>query len=161
MVLGNLPKKRREERMRTVLNLLTPPFTDVPVAAAVFDAGGQIIGWGRNERTDTVDPTAHAEVQAIRMAARARGDYILEDTELVVTLEPCTMCAGAILAARIPSLVFGAFEEKMGAVGSVIDVIREPALPNRVEVTGGVLQDECAALLIEFFQKKRLPHGEA
>ncbi|MGS2664891.1 nucleoside deaminase [Corynebacterium glucuronolyticum] len=155
MVLANLPRERREQRMRAVLDLLTPPFTDVPVAAAVFDAEGTMIGWGTNERKATSDPTAHAEVQAIRMAARARRDYILENTELVVTLEPCTMCAGAFLAARIPSLVFGAFEEKTGAVGSVIDVVREPALPNRVEVVGGVLADDCAAPLRAFFRDKR------
>lgn len=160
MVLVNLPHRRREERMRTVLGLLTPPFTDVPVAAAVFDATGEIIGWGVNARRATCDPTAHAEVQAIRMAAKRRGDVILEDTELVVTLEPCTMCAGALLAARIPSLVFGAYEEKTGAVGSVIDVVREPALPNKVQVVGGVLADACARPLLEFFRERRSPHGE-
>ena len=128
---------------------------DVPVAAMVVDAAGSVIGVGRNERELTHDPTAHAEVLAIRAAAEARGTWHLEDTTLVVTLEPCTMCAGAILQARIPRVVFGAWDEKAGAVGSVHDVLRDRRLPHRVEVIAGVAAEESAALLREFFEARR------
>lgn len=128
---------------------------DVPVAALVFDDAGVAIGAGRNERELTGDPTAHAEIVAIRAAAQAKGSWHLENTTLVVTLEPCTMCAGAILQARIPRVVFGAWDEKAGAVGSVHDVLRDRRLPHRVEVVSGVREDECAALLREFFRLLR------
>jgi len=128
---------------------------DVPVAAMVRDASGEVIGVGRNERELTGDPTAHAEIVAIRAAAAVAGTWHLENTTLVVTLEPCTMCAGAILQARIPRVVFGAWDEKAGAVGSVHDVLRDRRLPHRVEVTAGVLEAESAALLKEFFQARR------
>ena len=127
---------------------------DVPVAALVMDAAGNRIGVGRNERELSHDPTAHAEVLAIRAAA-ARGTWHLEDTTLVVTLEPCTMCAGAILQARIPRVVFGAWDEKAGAVGSVHDVLRDRRLPHRVEVIAGVAAEESAALLRDFFAERR------
>jgi tRNA(adenine34) deaminase len=130
---------------------------DVPVAALVVDASGNTLGTGHNERELTADPTAHAEIVAIRAAARAKGTWHLEDTTLVVTLEPCTMCAGAILQARIPRVVFGAWDEKAGAAGSVNDVLRDRRLPHRVEVVTGVLEAECAALLVDFFVDKR-PH---
>jgi len=129
---------------------------DVPVAALVLDASGTPIGAGRNEREFTGDPTAHAEIVAIRAAAAATGSWRLENTTLVVTLEPCTMCAGAILQARIPRVVFGAWDEKAGAAGSVFDVLRDRRLPHRVEVISGVREAECAALLREFFVERRV-----
>jgi tRNA(adenine34) deaminase len=128
---------------------------DVPVGALLLDADGSVLAHARNEREATQDPTAHAEVLAIRRAAELRGDWQLTDTTLVVTLEPCVLCAGAILAARIPRLVFGAWDEKAGAVGSVHDVLRDRRLPHRVEVDAGVLADECAALLRDFFAARR------
>jgi tRNA(adenine34) deaminase len=128
---------------------------DVPVAAIVLDAAGNRLGTGRNERELSHDPTAHAEIIAIREAARARGTWHLEDTTLVVTLEPCTMCAGAILQARIPRVVFGAWDEKAGAVGSVLDVLRDRRLPHRVEVVAGVLAGQSTELLTSFFASKR------
>ena len=116
---------------------------DVPVAALVVDAAGSVIAVGRNERELTHDPTAHAEVLAIRAAAEALGTWHLEDTTLIVTLEPCTMCAGAILQARIPRVVFGAWDEKAGAAGSVHDVLRDRRLPHRVEVIAGIGRASC------------------
>lgn len=129
---------------------------DVPVGAVVIDATGRILGRGRNEREATNDPTAHAEVVALREAATAIGDWQLTGCTLVVTLEPCVLCAGAILAARVPRVVFGAFDDKAGAAGGVVDLLRERRLPFRVdEVVGGVLADESAALLREFFETRR------
>jgi tRNA(adenine34) deaminase len=128
---------------------------DVPVAALVLDASGTRIGAGRNERELTGDPTAHAEIVAIRAAAREVGSWHLENTTLVVTLEPCTMCAGAILQSRIPRVVFGAWDEKAGAAGSVLDVLRDRSLPHRVEVIAGVREQECATLLRDFFGERR------
>jgi tRNA(adenine34) deaminase len=128
---------------------------DVPVAALLFDSAGRRIAVGRNEREKTQDPTAHAEIVAIRAAAEAAGDWHLTDTTMVVTLEPCVMCAGAILSARIPRLVFGAWDEKAGAVGSVHDLLRDRRLNHRVEVTAGVEADACSALLLDFFEARR------
>lgn len=129
---------------------------DVPVGAVVLDAQGRIIGRGRNERERLADPTAHAEIVALREAATASGDWQLSGCSLVVTLEPCVMCAGAILSARIPRVVFGAWDDKAGAAGSVLDVLRDRSLPLRVdEVVGGVLADECAELLSDFFRARR------
>ena len=129
---------------------------DVPVGAVVVDATGRILGRGRNEREATNDPTAHAEVVALREAARATGDWQLTGCTLVVTLEPCVLCAGAILAARVPRVVFGAFDDKAGAAGGVVDLLRERRLPFRVdEVVGGVLAEESAAVLKEFFEARR------
>ena len=128
---------------------------DVPVAALVIAADGTIIGRGRNERELHQDPTAHAEVVAIRDAAATTGDWHLTDATLVVTLEPCVMCAGAILSARIPRVVFGAWDDKAGAVGSVYDVLRDRRLNHSVEVIAGVEADASAALLLEFFQARR------
>jgi tRNA(adenine34) deaminase len=125
---------------------------DVPVAALVVDREGRILGRGRNERELRHDPTAHAEVLALREAAAATGDWRLTDATLVVTLEPCVMCAGAILAARIPTVVFGAWDEKAGAVGSVYDVLRDRRLNHRVEVYAGVEAGACSALLTDFFR---------
>lgn len=128
---------------------------DVPVAALVLDEAGSPIGVGRNERELTGDPTAHAEIVAIRAAAASVGTWHLENTTLVVTLEPCTMCAGAILQARIPRVVFGAWDDKAGAVGSVNDLLRDRRLPHRVEVIAGVRAPEAAALLTGFFEQRR------
>jgi len=128
---------------------------DVPVAAFVLDGAGKVIGSGRNERELHKDPTAHAEVLAIRQAAAALDDWHLLDTTLVVTLEPCIMCAGAILNSRIPRVVFGAWDEKAGAVGSVYDLLRDRRLNHRVEVVAGVEAEACAELLLDFFRAKR------
>ncbi|MDP4586387.1 MAG: nucleoside deaminase [Microbacteriaceae bacterium] len=129
---------------------------DVPVGAVVLNSTGQIVGRGRNERELTGDPTAHAEIVALRDAARAHGSWNLSDHTLVVTLEPCAMCAGAILNARIAKVVFGAWDDKAGAAGSVLDILRTRTLPARVaEVVGGVRADECSALLTEFFDQLR------
>lgn len=129
---------------------------DVPVAALVLDASGAVIGEGRNERELRRDPTAHAEILALRAAAAATGDWHLTDTTLVVTLEPCAMCAGAILAARVPVVVFGAWDPKAGAAGSVYDLLRDRRMPHRVEVYAGVEELRCAALLLDFFEGKRV-----
>ena len=128
---------------------------DVPVAALVLDASGAVIGAGRNERELRQDPTAHAEILALQAAATAIGDWHLSDTTLVVTLEPCAMCAGAILAARVPVVVFGAWDAKAGAAGSVYDLLRDRRMPHRVEVYAGVEEAECAAMLLTFFESKR------
>ncbi|KAJ1683412.1 hypothetical protein LUZ63_021364 [Rhynchospora breviuscula] len=128
---------------------------DVPVGAVVVDASGVVVATGRNEREARQDPTAHAEVLALRAAAAVTGDWHLEDCTLVVTLEPCVMCAGAVLAARVPRVVFGAWDPKAGATGSVYDVARDRRLPHRSEVVGGVLEAPCAALLDDFFGARR------
>ena len=128
---------------------------DVPVGAVLLDSDGSVLAHAHNEREATHDPTAHAEVLAIRRGAELRGAWHLEDTTLVVTLEPCVLCAGAILAARIPRVVFGAWDEKAGAAGSVHDLLRDRRLPHRVEVTPGVLAEEGAALLSRFFAERR------
>ncbi len=128
---------------------------DVPVAALVLDASGTVIGAGRNERELRQDPTAHAEILALQAASVATDDWHLTDTTLVVTLEPCAMCAGAILAARVPVVVFGAWDAKAGAAGSVYDLLRDRRMQHRVEVYAGVEEAECAALLLNFFETKR------
>ena len=128
---------------------------DVPVGAVVLGPDGAAIGVGGNERELTGDPTAHAEVVAIRSAAGVLGRWRLTGCTLVVTLEPCTMCAGAIVAARIDHLVFGAFDDKSGAVASLFDALRDPRLNHRPRVTSGVLEADCAALLGEFFEGRR------
>ena len=128
---------------------------DVPVGAVVLGPDGSPIGVGGNERELTGDPTAHAEVVAIRRAAEVLGRWRLTGCTLVVTLEPCTMCAGAIVAARIDHLVFGAFDDKAGAVASLFDVLRDPRLNHRPRVTSGVLEADCAALLEGFFEGRR------
>ncbi|UTT40193.1 tRNA adenosine(34) deaminase TadA [Glutamicibacter mishrai] len=134
---------------------------DVPIGAVIISPEGQVLATGRNEREAIKDPTAHAEVVAIRNAVRAleeRGEddgWRLADCTLVVTLEPCAMCAGAIVLSRIPKLVFGAWDEKAGACGSVFDIVREPRLNHWVEVYSRVKERECADLLREFFRGKR------
>ena len=145
------------ERMRELLAdaRLAEASGDVPVSALVLDASGRVIGRGRNERELRHDPTAHAEVLALRAAAERTGDWRLEGCTLIVTLEPCVMCAGAILAARVPTVVFGAWDEKAGAVGSVYDVLRDRRLNHRPEVVAGVRAAESAALLEGFFARHR------
>lgn len=128
---------------------------DVPVGAIVLNAAGEVIATGANQRELSHNPVAHAEVIAIQKAASAIGDWRLEGCTLVVTLEPCAMCAGAIAQARIPRLVFGAWDEKAGAVGSQWDLLRDPRQLHKPEVIAGVMAHECAALLGEFFQEKR------
>ena len=128
---------------------------DVPVGAVLVAPDGQVVALGRNEKELLNDPTAHAEIVAIRKAAADRGDWRLEDLTLVVTLEPCAMCAGAIVAARIPREVFGAWDERVGASGSLYDLLRDARLGRPVEVIAGVLEGECSAQLKEFFEAKR------
>ncbi|WP_432944056.1 nucleoside deaminase [Kribbella sp. CA-253562] len=128
---------------------------DVPIGAVVVDAGGEVIGRGHNEREATGDPTAHAEVLAIRAAAQTVGEWRLTGCTLVVTLEPCTMCAGAIVLSRLDRLVFAAYDEKAGAVGSLWDVVRDRRLNHRPEVIGGVMADEAGARLRDFFISHR------
>lgn len=128
---------------------------DVPVGALVLNAQGEIVGRGFNKREVDNDPMSHAEVVALREAAIANDSWRLDDHTLVVTLEPCTMCAGAAVQARIGRIVFGAFDEKAGAVGSLWDAVRDRRLPHRPEVVSGVLADECGAILSEFFKAQR------
>ena len=130
---------------------------DVPIGAVVVDDNGTVVGRGRNVREAEGDPTGHAEVVALRDAARHRGEWRLTGCTLVVTLEPCTMCAGAAVLARVDRIVFGAFDEKAGAVGSLWDVVRDRRLNHRPEVYSGVLADKSAALLEEFFRDRRDP----
>ncbi len=127
---------------------------DVPIGAVVA-RGEEVLAAAGNERELRRDPTAHAELLAIRAAAEALGGWRLPGTTLYVTLEPCAMCAGAIVLARIPEVVYGAPDPKAGAAGSVLDVLGEPALNHRPQVTGGVMEDECAALLRQFFSSRR------
>jgi tRNA(adenine34) deaminase len=127
---------------------------DVPIGAVVARNGEPLAAAG-NERELRRDPTAHAEMLAIRAAAAALGGWRLPDTTLYVTLEPCAMCAGAVVLARIPAVVFGAPDPKAGAAGSVLDILHEPALNHRPLVTGGVMEAECAALLRDFFGTRR------
>jgi tRNA(adenine34) deaminase len=135
---------------------LAPESGDVPIGAVVLDADGSVIGRGHNVRERDHDPTGHAELVACREAAAALGEWRLSGCTLVVTLEPCTMCAGAIVLARVDRLVFGAYDPKAGAVGSLWDVVRDRRLNHRPEVVGGVLAAECAALLDDFFAHQRL-----
>jgi tRNA(adenine34) deaminase len=128
------------------------PGDDVPVGAVVYGPEGVELATGRNERELSGDPTAHAEIVAMRQAATALGGWRLAGCTVVVTLEPCTMCAGALVLARVSALVFGAWEPKTGAVGSLWDVVRDPRLNHRLEVYGGVLESECAEVVRSFFR---------
>ncbi|GAA4118421.1 nucleoside deaminase [Knoellia locipacati] len=128
---------------------------DVPVGAVVLDPAGVVIGEGRNLREVEGDPTAHAEVVALREAARHTGSWRLEGCTLVVTLEPCPMCAGAAMLARISRIVLGAWDPKLGATGSVWDVVRDRRATHRIEVVGGVLQREASRQLLDFFGERR------
>jgi len=148
--------QNNEELMRLAIDVAHTAVStgDVPVGAIVVNADGVIIGRGYNEREANNDPTAHAEVVAIRNAAARLQKSRLDGCTLIVTLEPCAMCAGAIAQSRISQLVFGAWDEKAGAVGSVWDVLRDPRSIFKVEVSAGVLEKECAELLTEFFKDK-------
>jgi tRNA(adenine34) deaminase len=149
--------ERDEDLIRAALEAAaTAGPRDVPVGAALFSADGTELARAVNAREALGDPTAHAEILALRAAARVLGDgWRLEGTTLAVTVEPCTMCAGALVMARVARLVFGAWEPKTGAVGSLWDVVRDRRLTHRLQVRGGVLADECAAPLEEFFARHR------
>ena len=134
---------------------LAPAHGDVPVGAVVLDAAGRIVAQAHNERELTGDPTAHAEVLALRRAAAARGEWRLDGHTLVVTLEPCTMCAGALVLARVERLVIGAWDPKAGAVSSLFDVVRDPRLNHRLEVVGGIDAAACGEQLRGFFEGRR------
>ena len=152
-----LPTESDHALMREALTLAAwcLPHGDVPVGAVVANPEGRIIGRGRNQREELGDPTAHAEVMAIRDAAAALGTWRLDGCTLVVTLEPCTMCAGAAIGARVARIVFGADEPKTGAIGSLWDVVRDRRLLHQCEVVRGVLADESAAMLGGFFKERR------
>ncbi len=126
---------------------------DTPVGAVLLDDAGSVVAAAGNRREQSHDPTAHAEVLVLRAGARARGDWRLSGYTVVVTLEPCAMCAGALVLARIDRLVFGAYDPKAGAVASLFDLVRDPRLNHRVDVRGGVLEQECGRLLSDFFDR--------
>jgi tRNA(adenine34) deaminase len=128
---------------------------DVPVGAIVVNDAGEILGTGQNLREQNNDPTAHAEIVALRNASEKLGSWRLDDLTIVVTLEPCAMCAGAILQSRVKKLVFAAWDGKAGAVGSVMDVIRDPRALTKVEVITGIMEKECSEVLRNFFNSKR------
>ena len=147
-----------EEAMRVAIEhakIASVASKDVPVGAVILNANGDLISTGNNQRELLNDPTAHAEIVAIRHAATALGNWRLDGCIIVVTLEPCAMCAGAIAQSRISKVVFGAWDEKAGASGSVWDLLRDPRALHKVEVTSGVLEEQCSAVLKEFFSKQR------
>ena len=147
-----------EEAMRVAIEhakIASVASKDVPVGAVILNASGDLISVGNNQRELLNDPTAHAEIVAIRHAATALGNWRLDDCIIVVTLEPCAMCAGAIAQSRISKVVFGAWDEKAGASGSVWDLLRDPRALHKVEVTSGVLEEECGVMLKEFFSEQR------
>ena len=144
-----------EPAMRQAIAEAKAAGADVPVGAVVLDASGSVIGRGRNQREGTADPTAHAEILALRAAGVSRKNWRLDGCTLVVTLEPCTMCAGALLAGRVARLVYGTYDPRAGAAGSVWDVLHDPRLGPPVEVVTGVLSAECAAMLRGFFEERR------
>jgi len=148
------------EAMRQAISLATAATlggrqVDVPVGAVVLDGTGEVVGSGTNVRERDNDPAGHAEIVALRAAATGLESWHLDGCSLVVTLEPCTMCAGAIVLARVGTLVFGAYDEKAGAVGSLWDVVRDRRLNHRPRVIGGVLADETGELLRRFFAERR------
>jgi tRNA(adenine34) deaminase len=149
---------RHEDMIRRALAVAAAgdagPDGDVPVGAVVYRPDGAELATGRNERELTGDPTAHAEIVALRRAAAATGSWRLDGCTIAVTVEPCTMCAGALVSARVATLVFGAWEPKTGAVGSLWDVVRDRRLTHRLEVYGGVLEAECALLVRDFFRNQ-------
>jgi tRNA(adenine34) deaminase len=149
------PRALWVEPMRTALDIARRSGPDIPVGAVVLDGAGAHVGTGYNVRETSGDPTGHAEVVAIRAAAARLGGWRLDGCTLVVTLEPCAMCAGALVQSRVARLVFGAYDERAGAVGSLWDVVRDRRLSHRPEVVSGVLADECAALLQAFFDRRR------
>ena len=145
------------ELMNAALELARQAMTtgDVPVGAIVINAAGEIVGSGNNLREFDNDPTAHAEIVAMREAALVGENWRLDDHTLIVTLEPCAMCAGAIAQSRMKKVIFGTWDEKAGAVGSVWDILRDPRAVHKVEVVSGVLEEKCAGILKEFFQQQR------
>ena len=147
-----IARPEHAEWMRRALVVATSSPADVPVGAVVYDPAGVELAAAGNEREATGDPTAHAEILALRRAAATFGSWRLDGCALVVTLEPCTMCAGALVLARVSTLVFGAWEPKTGAVGSLWDVVRDRRLNHRPEVYSGVLAQECAAMMRDFFR---------
>ena len=154
---GNSQQQRYERYVRNCIDLAQQAADggDVPVGAIVLDESGAIIGQGFNVREAQHDPAGHAEIVALRQAAQHRGTWRLDGLTLVVSLEPCTMCAGAIVLSRITTLVFGAWDEKAGAAGSLRDVVRDSRLNHRVEVIGGVMEKECSRQLFEYFSTRR------
>lgn len=146
---------QHEALMGDAIALAAQSGADVPVGAILLDASGAVLAAAHNNREVTHDPTGHAEIIAIREATAKLGDWRLEGCTLVVTLEPCVMCAGAIVAARIPRVVFGAWDERVGASGSLYDLLRDARLGQPVEVIAGVREQECSAQLKEFFAAKR------
>ena len=146
-----------ESEMGTALEIAKRALTtnDVPVGAVVISPDGTVIGTGMNRREVDNDPTAHAEIVALRAASSAINTWRLDGHTLVVTLEPCAMCAGAIAQSRIKRLVFGAWDEKAGAVGSIVDVIRDPRALTKVEVITGIMEEDCSGVLRDFFNTKR------
>lgn len=144
-----------EELMRAAIAEAAESGEDVPVGALIVSPNGEVIAAGHNEREAEHDPTAHAEIVAIRRAAKQRNDWRLEDCTLVVTLEPCVMCAGVIVAARIGRVVFGAWDARVGASGSLYDIIRDARLGAPAEVISGVLEQQCSSQLKQFFEAKR------
>ena len=149
-----IARPHHEQWMRRALSVASASGEDVPVGAVLYDADGVELATAGNEREATGDPTAHAEILVLRRAARLAGSRRLDGCTLVVTLEPCTMCAGALVLARVATLVFGAWEPKTGAAGSLWDVVRDRRLNHRPEVYPGVLADECAALVRDFFRAR-------
>ncbi len=151
------PGHRYDSDMRAAISVAkrAEASGDVPIGAIVLSPAGEVIGEGHNRREASSDPTAHAEVVAIRAAAASLASWRLEGCTLVVTLEPCTMCAGAVVLARLSTLVFGAYDAKAGAVGSLWDVVRDRRLNHRPEVVGGVLEDETGSLVAGFFATHR------
>ncbi|HEY7273465.1 MAG TPA: nucleoside deaminase [Actinoplanes sp.] len=147
-----MPRPAHVVWMRRALAVASSSGVDVPVGAVVYDAAGEELASAGNERERLGDPTAHAETLALRRAAAVTGAWRLDGCTLVVTVEPCTMCAGALVLARVSALVFGAWEPKTGAVGSLWDVVRVRRLNHRPEVYGGVLERECAALMRDYFR---------
>lgn len=144
-----------EDAVGLALDLAREPGLEMPVAAVVIGPDDTVLGTGVNRREADRDPTAHAEILALREAGRVTGDWRLTGCTLAVTLEPCTMCAGALVLARLDRLVFGAFDDKAGAVGGIWDVVRDPRLNHRVEVVSGVRSAECSNLLSDFFRERR------
>ena len=144
-----------EKLMRWALEQAALAGDDVPVGAVLVDPTGSVVAVGHNRKEERSDATSHAEIEVIRAAGESLGDWRLEELTLVVTLEPCVMCAGAIVAARIPRVVFGAWDEKVGAAGSLYDLLRDARLGRPVEVQGGVLLAECSLLLEEFVASRR------
>ena len=146
---------RWDDAMREAIATARTAGADVPIGAVLLDASGAVVTSAANEREVTHDPTAHAEVLVLRRRAAELGTWRLDGHTLVVTLEPCTMCAGAAVLARVDRIVFGAYDPKAGAVASLWDVVRDPRLNHRPTVVGGVLADECAALLKDYFGTRR------